>query len=96
MKTNVYVEDHNQIDKRFEFHPPHCAMLVEYDDVDHDETDAAIIVLKKLIEKHWDEDVFEKQLRKIKKSNWKNNINGVQQDYNSFEDYLEGIFSDFE
>ena len=60
-QNRVYMEEHDGIDKRFEMHFPHdlCA-YIDYDDVNHPEVDAASKVLKTVVEKYWDEKLFQK------------------------------------
>lgn len=47
----VYIEKHSTIDKSFEMSTPHFSMQINFDNVNHEEVEAAIIQLKKIIQK---------------------------------------------
>lgn len=49
----VEVEKHTTIDKFFCVTTKNLSLQVDYDDVDHAETDAAVQQLKEIVEKYW-------------------------------------------
>lgn len=93
-KVKVNIEGHDGCDKRFTMNFPYMEVFVDYDDVAHSEVDAASKVIKKIVEDHWDEDLFKKELKKVLLENWEKNEFGMQRDYDSLKDYLSqnGIF----
>ncbi|MDD5649103.1 MAG: hypothetical protein PHF86_01610 [Candidatus Nanoarchaeia archaeon] len=70
-KIKVSIEEHDGSDKSFTMDFPYMAVSVDYDDVYHVKVDAASKVIKKMIEDHWNEDLFKKELKKILLKEWK-------------------------
>lgn len=85
----VYIEDHSTINKSFEVTIDELSLRVDFDDVNHAAVDAAIKQLKKIVEKHWNDEkhrkFFKKELMKI----WNENEYGLQNDFDD-EGGLEG------
>lgn len=89
MAKKVYVENHSGIDKSFEFRINNAlSMQIDYDDVNHAEVDAATRVLKSIVEKHWDDELFKQEYKKELIAVWNKNEYDLQSDYDSKEDYL--------
>jgi len=88
-KVKVYVEEHSGIDKSFQFTVNDViSMQIDYDDVNHAEVDAATRILKSIIEKNWDEKLFQSEYKKELLAIWDKNEYNLQSDYESKEDYL--------
>lgn len=91
----VIIQEHNHVDKSFRVSLVSnggdlLSFLVDYDDVDHEETDAVTSYLKTLIEKHWDEqefivDIFTSELV----IRWNENTELRQEYDNDIDRYLE-------
>lgn len=64
------IEDHDGIDKMFGVGNDHIWMYVDYDDVNHTEVDAAVHVMKKIMEEHWDEKLYEAIYMEMVLDNW--------------------------
>lgn len=90
----VDIDDHSIIDKRFDVMTEHLCLMVDFDDVNHAEVDAAVLQLKKIVEEHWNEELHEKlyleELMKI----WNENKNNIQRDYED-EGGLTGYLQNF-
>jgi len=85
----IYIEPHDGVNKSFDFIiPDRLAAQIDYDDVNHAEVDAAAKVLKDIVEKYWDEELFKKYHRKEVMRIWRENEYGLQDDY-------EGILKDY-
>ena len=83
------IEEHNRLDKNFRFGNSYISMKVDYDDVDQNTTDAAIEVIKNILESHWDEDIFRQKRLKKATETWNINEYNLQSDYESMDDFLE-------
>jgi len=57
------IENHSTIDKRFEFSNEYISMQVDYDDVNHIEVDVAIEYIKEILDKNWNNKLFEQRLK---------------------------------
>jgi hypothetical protein len=86
---NFEIEKHNHYDKSFGFRNSYLCMDVDYDDVDHDTVDAALEVVKEILNKHWDEELFKKIRLEKALQKWSENRYGLQDGYESLEEYLE-------
>ena len=82
-------EKHNRYDKSFGFGNSHIYMWIDYDDVDHNTVDAALEVMKEVLNKHWDENLFKEKLKEKAIDRWNENKYGLQDDFESLEEYLE-------
>lgn len=83
------IDKHNHYDKSFGFGNSYIWMDVDYDDVDHDTVDAALELVKEILDKHWDEKRF-KEIRLEKAlQRWNENRYNLQSDFDSLEEYLE-------
>ena len=81
-KFKVNIEPHDGCDKRFEMNLPNdLCLYVDYDDVDHASVDAASKVLKEVVEKHWDEALFQKLYKEEIMKIWDANESDIQEDY---------------
>jgi predicted RND superfamily exporter protein len=85
----VEIEKHTTVDKNFGFYTKHLALYVDYDDVNHPEVDAAVEVLKEIIEKNWNEDSFKEKFKEKVLNRWNENKYNLQSDFESLEEYLE-------
>ena len=84
-----YIEEHNQSDKSFEFSNDHVSMQIDYDDVDHTEVDAAIQLIKTILDTHWDEKKFGLIRLSMLKNTWYANEDELQDEYEGdLEEYL--------
>lgn len=83
------MDDHSGYDKSFYLWAPHLCLEVDYDDVNHDEVDAATQHLMEIIKEHWNEDVYNKYYLVQLKLKWEENAYNLQKDYDSLEDYLK-------
>ena len=56
----VKIEEHTRVNKSFdiELQDLDFKIRIDYDDVDHEQTDAVASYIKTLIQKHWDEQEF--------------------------------------
>ena len=88
--VKVRIEPHNGVNKRFDVDIPYARLMVDYDDVDHAAVDAAVEVLKVIVEKHWDETLFNKKRKELVLKEWEDNEYDIQQDY-----FTEGGFEGF-
>ncbi len=89
MKVNI--EPHSTINKRFDITTEHLCLMVDYDDVNHMEVDAAVLVLKEIIEKHWDKELYKKLYKEQVIKTWEKNEYGLQSYYDEeggFHGYL--------
>lgn len=86
----VEIEKHSKIDKSFKLSTEHLSMKVDFDDVNHQEVNAATKVLKELIEKHWDEEAFRIEYKKELIKRW-NDDKWLREDY---EDNLNQFLID--
>lgn len=84
------INEHTTIDKYFWITSNRFAAKVDYDDVNHPETDAAIEVLAKIIKENWDEELFQTKYREKVMKIWNDNKYNLQSDFESLEDYLLG------
>lgn len=82
------IDNHTTIDKYFWIKSNRFAAKVDYDDVDHPETDAAIEVLAKIVEENWDEELFRNKYKEKVMEIWNKNEYSIQSDFESLEDYL--------
>lgn len=82
------VEQHSTIDKKFGAGNSHIWMYIGYDDVNHMEVDAAVEQMKQIMEKYWDEKFHEALYMKKVIDNWNENKGGIQEDYESRDEYL--------
>lgn len=57
------IEKHSTIDKKFEFSNEYVSMQVDYDDVNHIEVDVAIEYIKEILDKNWNNKLFEQRLK---------------------------------
>lgn len=57
------IEKHSVIDKKFEFSNEYVSMQVDYDDVNHIEVDVAIEFIKEILDKNWNNKLFEQRLK---------------------------------
>ena len=77
----VKIESHTTIDKRFDVETKYLNFMVDYDDVNHAEVDAALLQFKKIIEENWDEnlhkELYKEELMKV----WNTNEYGLQNGY---------------
>lgn len=88
MKKKVYVEPHNGADKYFMLTVGEFSARVDYDDVDHTSVDVATSLVAEILEKYWDEQEFKKRRKEEAVKVWKENRNGIQDDYLSFKEYM--------
>lgn len=82
------VEIHSGIDKSFGMGNDHIWMKVDYDDVNHPEVDAAVKCVQEIMEKHWDEKLYESHYINVLLAEWKANEYNLQADYDDKDDYL--------
>jgi hypothetical protein len=57
------IGSHSTIDKKFEFSNEYVSMQVDYDDVNHIEVDVAIEYIKEILDKNWNNKLFEQRLK---------------------------------
>ena len=88
--VDVKIEKHSTIDKSFEILFPYLAVYANYDDVNHAEVDAAAEVVKSIVDKYWNEDLFKEKLKERVLKEWQENENNIQEDY-----FTEGGFDGF-
>ncbi len=89
MKNICKIQKHSSVDKEFELIMPHVRIIVDNDDVNNIEVDAAIRVIEKIINENWSEDMFIALYRDGIEKQWKENKWNIQDDYDSYEDYLK-------
>ena len=89
-KVNVKIQEHDGVDKSFDLEDvPYLDVTINYDDVNHPEVDAAVKVLKKIIDDHWNETLHRKYFKEELMKQWEANEYGLQKDYEgNLEDYL--------
>ena len=88
-KVNVEIQNHDGVDKSFDLeNVPYLDVTINYDDVDHPSVDAAVRVLKNIIDDHWNETKYQKYFREEVLAEWERNEYGLQDDY-------EGILTDY-
>lgn len=85
----VIIENHTTIDKSFRLSTDEISMKVDYDDVNHPETDAATRQIAEIIEKHWDQKLHDQYYREELLKVWNANEYNLQGDYEGLNDYLE-------
>lgn len=90
MKMKFIIEPHTTIDKSFSIRNSYIYMDVDYDDVNHAEVDVAADMVKNILEKYWDESQFKNNLKQRMIDIWKENRYNLQDDYESFDDYMAG------
>ena len=76
----VEIEKHSKIDKSFKLSTEHLSMKVDFDDVNHQEVEAATLILKQLIEKYWNKEEFEIEYKKQLIKRW-NDDKWLREDY---------------
>ena len=54
------IEKHSTTDKRVSVTTYHLQLFADFDDVNHAEVDAALLHLKEIVEKNWDEEKYKK------------------------------------
>ena len=85
----VKIENHSTIDKSFEVSTDHLSMIINFDDVNHEEVEAATIILKELIEMYWDEDSFKSVYKQQLIKRWVKD-KYLQEDYQyNLDNYLK-------
>ena len=63
----VSIEKHTQTDKDFAIEVGNDLYLrADYDDVDHDSVDAMAECVKRILEEHWNNEMFHSKLTEIK------------------------------
>lgn len=87
MATTLQVDSFDT-DKYIEIRGEHFNVKIDYDDVNHPEVEAAILHLEEVIEEHWDEERFDELFKIRLKTTWNKNEYDLQDDYDSFEDYI--------
>jgi hypothetical protein len=88
-RTSFVIEGHDRIDKSFMVYNDHITLNVEYDDVNHVEVEAAIEHIKEILDKHWDESVYDQKYKENILKVWYLNEYNIQDDYdNNIEEYL--------
>jgi len=85
------IEPHSQSDKCFQMSNDHIYMEIDYDDVDHAETDAAAECVRQILNAHWDEDLYKKLYREELMRIWNENKHNLQSDYENLDEYLEHL-----
>jgi len=78
---SINVEKHTSTAKRFTITTPHLNMKVDYDDVNHNEVDAATETLQFILENFWDEEFFINAKKRLIMEEWHKNEYGLQQLY---------------
>ena len=93
MGKNIHltIQPHDHLNKWFMIYMPHITLKVDYDDVDQQETDAAVEVLKEIIEKHWSESLYKEKYKEKLLKNWNDNETNVQMEHDSFEEYIQNL-----
>ena len=61
-KIFFLIEEHTTIDKSFEIEGPGLAISVDYDDVDHVETEALSKYMVEILNTHWDENEAKRRI----------------------------------
>lgn len=88
-KVIVEIPKHGLTSKSFDLGGvPYLDVTIDYDDADHPSVDAATRVLKKIIEDHWNEVLYQKYFKEEIMAEWERNEYGLQNDYN-------GVLTDF-
>lgn len=88
----VNIEPYNSNSKKIGITTEHLYLMVDFDDVNHPEVEAAVKQLKKIIEEHWDEDLHAKLYKEEVIKVWEENEYGLQSDYE--EEGLTGYLAD--
>lgn len=89
----VYVEKHTTINKRFDIIINELRMFVDYDDVNHAQTDADIRQVKEIVDKYWNYSKQKEYLKEEIIKTWEKNEYDLQSDYDDeggFEGFLKG------
>lgn len=89
----VTIQHHCTLDKRFDVTTEHLCLMVDFDDVNHPEVDAAVQQLKKIIEEHWDAKLHKKLYKEEIMKVWEKNEYGLQKHYDD-EGGLAGYLAD--
>ena len=89
----VSIEPHNTINKRFDVITEHLRLMVDFDDVNHAEVDAAVLQLKKIIEENWDAELHKELYKEHIMKIWEKNEYNLQSDYDD-EGGLAGYLAD--
>lgn len=88
MKVNI--KPHSELDKKFKVTIGNVLCIyVDYDDVNHAETEAATNYLQSLIEKNWNDEHFQAFYKAQLLIEWDANKYSLQDDYEGINDYLE-------
>ncbi len=88
MKVNI--DNYNECDKSIYLNANHFSMEIDYDDVNHDEVEASVELLKQIIEKHWDEKLFKKIYKEKAILRW----NSDKYLREEFDDNLDNFLKD--
>lgn len=86
------IEPHNSTNKMFSITTEHLCLMVDFDDVNHAEVEAAVLQLKKIIEENWDVELHKKLYKEEVMKTWNKNEYGIQSDYDD-EGGLEGYLA---
>lgn len=86
------IEEHSTIDKRFGVGNDHIWMYVDYDDVNHEEVEAAVNYLKTIVEKHWDMQQFNEFIKPEREKRWKED-KWLREKYPDMNEYIkQGLY----
>lgn len=87
--TKFTIENHTTLDKKFGFYNSNIYFNVDFDDVNHEEVDAATQYIQQILNQHWDQEEFKKIYKDKMIQTFNDPIKGadLREEWETFEEF---------